>query len=115
MDVRFTDCPFSIELVFYVIGSDIKVQFVCSEIEVLNLDKDWNDRPLYLAFEVQVKPPKINRDPAQSDREFASIDHAEYLWEISVLPEASLSIKCLSFSWCVQKIGDEELSWLNAS
>lgn len=115
MDVKFEDSPFSIKLVFYVIGSDFKVQFVCSDIEVLNLEKDWNDGPLYVALEAQVKPPKQTRDPALADHVFSCTDHAEYMWEISVLPEANLNIKCLSFDWCIQKISDDELSWPGAS
>lgn len=115
MDVNFTDHPFTIELVFYVIGSDIKVRFTCSEIQGLNLEKDWNDGPLYVTLEANVKSPKLVRDPDQPDHKFWCIDHSEYLWEISVLPEANLNIKCLSFDWSLEKISDEELSWLNAS
>jgi len=115
MDVKFNDYPFSITLVFYVICSDIRVQFVCSEIEVLSLEKDWNDGPLYVALEVSVNKPTLARDPTQAEHEFSCIDHAEYLWEIRVLPEANLNIKCLSFDWGIQKISDEELSWLSAS
>lgn len=115
MDVNFTDYPFAIALVFYVIGSDIKVRFICSEIEGLSLEKDWNDGPLYVALEANVKSSKLTRDPEQPDHEFSCSDHSEYLWEISVLPEANLNIKCLSFDWSLEKITDEELSWLNAS
>jgi len=115
MDVKFTDYPFSVTLVFYVIGSDIKIQFDCSEIEDLRLEKSWNDEPLYVALEARVAPPKLVRNSTQSDFDFTCIDRAEYLWEISVFPEANLSIKCLSFSWSVQMISDEELLLFNAS
>lgn len=113
MDIHFTDHPLSIRLIFYVIGSDIKVEFNCSEIERISIDKDFNDDSLYSALETRVIPPRLTRTLELTNHEFACIDHADYLWEISVVPEVKLLIRCLSFDWCIQKISDEELSWLN--
>ena len=89
-----------------MIGSDIKVTFTCSEIEAFHLDKDWNDAPLYVALEANVKAPTKNRDSNQPDHEFSCMEHDEYLWEVNVMPEANLKIKCLSFKWCVDRITD---------
>lgn len=68
-----------------------------------------------MALEENVKSPNLTRDPEQPEHEFSCIDHSEYLWKISVLPEANLTIKCLSFDWSLEKVKDEEISWLNAS
>jgi hypothetical protein len=113
MDIKFSDYPFSVTLIFYVIGSNAKVHFDCSEIVDFRIVKEWNDEPMYVALEAYVKPPKLTRESTMSDDEFFHIDHTDYLWEVRVDPEANLNIICLSFNWCIQKITNEELSWFN--
>ncbi len=113
MDVKFTNCPFSIELAFFVIGSDIKVEFSCSGIEKFSIEKDSEDCPLYLVLEVHVSSPKKVRDKKMSDSEFWALDHEDYVWGIFVLPEADISIKSLSFDWSINQITEEEMKWLS--
>lgn len=113
MDVKFTDCPFSIALSFCVIGSDIKVNFTCSDIAKFSIVKDSENGPIYVALEASVIPPIKLRDPNMSDHEFNMIDHKDYVWEVNVLPEADICIKCISFKWEIMQISEEEMKWLN--
>lgn len=85
------------------------MRFTCSEIEGFNLEKDWDDGPLYAALETQVELPKLSKNPSLSDYEFSRIDHSEYLWKIMVLHEVNLNIKCLSFEWSLEKITDSDI------
>ncbi|KZN29702.1 hypothetical protein N474_21360 [Pseudoalteromonas luteoviolacea CPMOR-2] len=114
VDIIFTNFPFSVSLIFFVIGSDIKVTFICSEIESFHLDKGWDDSPLYVVLETNVKAPKKNRHLNQPDHEFSCMEHDGYLWEINVMPDVNLNIKCLSFEWRIDRVTEKEVALFNA-
>ena len=116
--VEFTNFPFSVTLTFAVVGTDRKVIFLCSQIEEFTLKKGAFDEPEYLCFEVSVEPPKKERPPDLSEFEFGlkeSNDKKDFLWNIEVLPEAEIKVKCLEFEWKVLKMSQEEMNERNSA
>ncbi len=113
MDIDFTKCPFAVRLTFYVIGSDKKVIFDCSDIEKFSITKDASDCPEYVCLEVDVTTPKMQRPAGLSEFEFEIGDKANYLWHVEILPEAHIEIKCLNFAWQIQPMTVEEMDERN--
>jgi hypothetical protein len=111
MDMEIGSSPLTVELTFFVIGSDIKIIFRCAEIIRFDLIKEFDDLPFYLVLEVCVNQPKKVREPNLSDSEFSMLEHEEFAWDVVILPEAQLNIKCLKFDWWLEKATDEELSY----
>jgi hypothetical protein len=111
MDMEIQSSPLSITLTFFVVGSNIKVVFCCSDITKLHLLKEFDDRPLHLVLEVNVKKPKKTRDPSLSDGEFSILNHKDYSWSIEVLPVAQIEIECLLFNWQLEMASEKELSY----
>jgi hypothetical protein len=90
MDYSFGNCPLSIDFVFYVVGSDIKVLFSCSEISKLYIEKEHDDVPIHLVLEVNVR--KENET-----------------FYIQIMPEFNLELECKSFSWSIKEFSEEEV------
>lgn len=55
MDYSFNGCPLGIDIVFYVAGSNIKVIFNCAEISKIEIQKEYDDVPIHLVLEVNVR------------------------------------------------------------
>jgi hypothetical protein len=89
MDIEIVSYPFAINLVFFVIGSDIKVTFYCKEIKQFCLSKSVEDEAMFAVFEVHVKN---NTD----------------ITKIKVLPEAELEIQCAKFNWKLEQMTESE-------
>ena len=113
MNIEVTLYPFSVRLIFYVVGTDQKVIFNCLEIVSLHLDKDPQDNPLFTVLETNVIPPKKIRPTPLSDFGFGLLDQTEYCWQIDLQPQVILQIKALTFHWQVQTITADELKWLD--
>ncbi len=118
LSIEFTNFPFTITLTFWIVGTDKKVIFSCSQIEEFTLKKEAFDEPEYLCFEVSVNPPKKKRPTDLSDFEFGLKEYSDkndFLWSIEILPEAEIKIKCLEFEWMILKMSKEEIMERNRS
>ena len=89
LDIKYHSYPFGIELIFYVIGTEIKVVFTCKEIELFSIEKSSNEEPMFTVLETKIK-------------------HKNSSWEISILPEAQINIKCHAFNWAVLQMTESE-------
>ena len=91
LDYSFVDSPLSLELLFYVVGSDIKVRFNCKEISKLSIEKENEDLPLHLVLETNVW--EKNED-----------------FHIQIFPEFALNIVCKRFDWQIEEFSEKERS-----
>lgn len=57
LSIEFTNFPFSIQLIFYVVGTDQKVIFDCSDIVSFHLDKEPHEN-VFTVLETHVIEPK---------------------------------------------------------
>ena len=116
MDVIYEDFPESVELIFYVVASDIKVRFKCRDIEFYSLEKNWNEGALFVVLEASVKPPLVqfNAD-SYRDSHISSDQLKQHMWKILVQPGACLNIKCLQFNWVLEELTNEEKSWFKST
>mgnify|MGYP001243323666 CR=1 FL=1 len=89
MDYSFSNCPLSLEIVFYVVGSDIKVLFSCSEISKLNIEKEHDDVPIHLVLEVNVWEENES-------------------FHIQIMPEFNLELECKIFNWSIKEFSEQE-------
>ncbi len=91
MDYSFNNCPLGVEFVFYVVGSDIKVLFSCSEITKLEIEKEHDGAPFHLVLEVNVR-------------------EENGVFYIQIMPKFNLSLECKNFSWSIEKFPENERS-----
>lgn len=94
MDYSINNCPLSIDMTFYVVGSNIKVIFKCNEIASLNIQKEHDDVPIHLVLEVNVTK-KIDPDAGE-------------LFCIQVMPEMNIDVACKDFSWHLEEFTEIE-------
>lgn len=109
MDVEFQDYPFSVRLIFLVVGTDKKVIFECSEIASFSLVKEPAEDAYYSVFEVHVTEPRVHWLTRSTDRHSTTQDQSEYLWEIVVEPAVQLHVMARSFKWWLEVMTVEEI------
>ena len=89
MDLNINSYPLSLELSFFVIGSDIKIVFLCKEIESFSIQKEPDEEAMFTVLETK-------------------IEHIEGSWKILIFPVAEIEIKCNSFNWSIVQMSDSE-------
>ena len=78
MEIRVSSYPFGVELLFFVIGSDIKIIFTCKEIGLFSIEKMPDEDSMFTVLEV-------------------SVERIKNYWKISILPEANVKIECVAY------------------
>jgi hypothetical protein len=95
MDMDISSYPLAFTFTFFVIGSDIKVTFRCSEIESFELRKQSSDEAMFVVLETNVH------------RTMSKVSERE-IWNISIQPEAQIDIECNNFEWSVKQMTELE-------
>jgi hypothetical protein len=104
MDVNYSNFPDSVELIFYIISSDIKVSFVCSGIEMFSIEQNWDQDALYVVLECEVNPPQIILDVEKNGGSFiSSKERKKHMWEILIQGGVCLHLKCIAFNWKLER------------
>ena len=90
LEIQIQSYPLSINFTFYVVGSDIKVKFICEKIERFEINKDYDEESMFVVLETHVLN-KIN-----------------YSWEVKILPTPEVHVICRKFSWSIEKLTESE-------
>ncbi len=113
LDIKFllNNDNSSINLIFYVVGTGKKVNFICNQTVKFSIDQEPGDFPMYMVLDTSITLKK--------KEELLNLVHPdmhqnmiEELWHINVMEgDARINIICENLKWEVKDITAEELKW----
>ena len=54
LDIQILSYPLSVNLIFYVVGSDIKVKFICEKIARIEINRDYDEESIFVVLETHL-------------------------------------------------------------
>ena len=90
LEIEINSFPIEIKLVFFVVGSDIKVVVQCRRVKNLQILKDPEEEPRFTVLETSITNPEAGQ------------------WNVSIKPVAMIDISCEELEWKIEKMTEAE-------